>query len=398
MPGGSRALYFQPPVGNRSYATPAIGYSSRGRDRLAFRTNRDVHFYSTGTMALAAAVKLAIELRPVRRPRVIVPGYRCPDVVAAVRFAGAEPEYVDMAPHSTNMDKFLLAKAFDRAGDDAVALIGVDLFGLPEEWPELTTIARRYNALAIQDCAQSVQAPDAYPEELSGDVATFSFGRGKPVCCMSGGAMLTRPDVGSAVPEGMPGGPSALSVRVRSTLYNLLLHPRPYALLAAVMGNRLGATRYIPLERIESSTAPVAQVLDSAVMNYWRAHRDCVKVVFESLDKIVRGSESVPRWPVNLNTAMCQRRLSRLPLLVKRSELRDRLQSELIANGISATTMYKRSLPEIVADYDGNRTEQKVPSADEFAAQLLTLPVHERIRQTDIEVMQQVIMNAVTHS
>lgn len=398
MSGNTRYFYFQPPVGNRSYATLKTGRQSRADGGIAALTDRNVHFYSSGTMALAAAVKLAIKRRSVQQPRVIVPGYSCPDLVAAVRFAGAEPEYVDMVPHSTNMEKHLVAAAFDRVGENAVALIGVDLFGLPEEWLELLEIAGHHNALAIQDCAQSVQASHAYPDELTGDVVIFSFGRGKPVCCMSGGAMLIRPGVGNAGPEGRSGPRSALSLRVRSTMYNLLLHPRLYALLALLMGDRLGATRYVPLERIESSAPSVARVFDSAVMNYWAAHRDSVRAVFDSLDGIVLENSSALRWPVNLNAAMCSRRLSRLPLLVKRADLRDRLQSELVANGISATTMYSRSLPEIVANYDGQKPDHKIPNANELAAQLLTLPVHERMRQTDIELMQKVIGNVVPGS
>ncbi|MDJ0941246.1 MAG: DegT/DnrJ/EryC1/StrS family aminotransferase [Woeseiaceae bacterium] len=380
------SFYFQPPVGNLSYAALTAGRGRRDPE-IASRTGRELEFFSSGTMALAAAVQIAVERRPTDSPRVVVPAYSCPDLVAAVRFAGAEPEFADMRADSTNMLAAAVDEAFERAGEEAVAVIGVDLFGLPEDWPALAEIAKRRNALLIQDCAQSVQAPEAYPGELAGDAVIFSFGRGKPVCCLTGGALLTRPGIGRES-DGYPqGGGSTLPLRLKNTAYNVLVRPRPYALLAMLMGDRLGATRYVPLERIEAPDAGVAALLEHAVADYWAQHRDTTIAVFEALDKLVSGADKL-RWPAPLNAAACVRRLSRLPLLVDSAEGRDRLQAALVAAGISATTMYGRSLPTIVAEYDGVANTLYTPNAARFAAHLLTVPVHDRLRPTDIERMR----------
>lgn len=389
----SPLFYFQSPVGNRSHA--ALGSAShRGNGAsLASATDRRVSWYDSGTMALAAAVSEALARKPALEPKVVVPAYGCPDLVAALRYAGAEPLYVDLAPDSTVMDIAQLAAVVDRAAEEIVAIIGVDLFGLAEQWSDLARIAGECDAFLIQDSAQSVMALEAYPAELHGDAVVFSFGRGKPVCCLTGGALLTGgpPRDGDGA-QATVRDRSVAWLRFRNTLYNALIRPQVYSLLARVMGERLGATRYVPLTGITTPDEALASVLEAALARYWAAHADSVS----SVDAVVRAvtvAESTARVrnPGNLTAASGRRRLSRWPLLARSAAARSDLLQRLTAAGISATTMYSRTLPEIVAEHDGATSYERFPNAERFASRLLTLPVHARLMERDFAAMRIVL-------
>lgn len=386
----SPLFYFQSPVGNRSHAALGTALPRGNGASLATATGRGVCWYDSGTMALAAAVSEACARKRVLAPRVVVPAYGCPDLVAALRYAGAEPLYVDIEADSTVMDLAELAAVVDRAAADIVAIVGVDLFGLAERWTDLARIARECDAFLIQDCAQSVMALEAYPGELHGDAVIFSFGRGKPVCCLTGGALLMdasatdRDRATTAVRDR-----SVAWLKFRNTLYNALIQPHVYSLLARVMGQRLGATRYVPLDGITTPGRALTSLLEHAVARYWTSHADSVAGV----DTVVRAAtEAEPvagvRNPRNLTADSGRRRLSRWPLLARSAAIRSDLLKRLAAAGISATTMYSRTLPEIVAEFDGESSYERFPNAESFASRLLTLPVHARLTARDLAAMR----------
>src|SRR5690606_29642783 len=102
--------------------------------------------------------------------------------------------------------------------------------------------------LLIEDSAQWFPEPLDAPL-LTGDVVVLSFGRGKPVSLLGGGALLVEESLWPKLPVDRvckcePDG-RAWSLALRA--YNALLHP---SLCALVSRNRvfpLGRTMYRPL-------------------------------------------------------------------------------------------------------------------------------------------------------
>ena len=382
--------YRQAPVGNRSYVDV---FSQQPRAGFRDMGGWNVHWLGTGTMCIAAALLAGTSIQTASGPKVLVPAYSCPDLVSSVRFAGAEPLYVDLLPDSSRMD---LDQARQLASSEThvAAIIGVDLFGIPEDWAGIRSLADELGLFVIQDMAQSLQLPELLEGELVGDAVVFSFGRGKPVCCFGGGALLTRSEEGDRIGQSIEAlrghwvTTSNAFGRTKALFYNQVLRPPIYAQFAKLMGNRLGETRYKPLPDLAFLSRESASAIDRAVTTYWREHRDRYEQVVQAVDDVIDqiGTDRLIRLPDGWESNQ-ERRMSRLPILVRDSLRRNEIVAQCIDGGVTATTMYSRTLPLIVAEFDGVENRIDTPCAQNFADMLMTVPVHERITDRDIEVV-----------
>lgn len=116
------------------------------------------------------------------------------EVIALV---GAIPFFVDIDKGSFNIDpnslRLGIAQAEKQYPGKSRAVIAVDIFGLPANYPELESICQEHNLYLIEDAAQSFGASLKQQKTCSfGDVATTSFFPAKPLGCFGdGGALFT---------------------------------------------------------------------------------------------------------------------------------------------------------------------------------------------------------------
>jgi len=110
---------------------------------------------------------------------------------------GASPVFVDVLPDTYNMDPESLEAAIlavKAAGElTPRAIIAVDLFGQPADYPAISEIAKRHGLKLIADQAQGFGCTLNGRQPLDwADVATASFFPAKPLGCYGdGGAVLT---------------------------------------------------------------------------------------------------------------------------------------------------------------------------------------------------------------
>jgi len=111
---------------------------------------------------------------------------------SAIMEAGARPVFVDVEPHTGNIDVSLIEKAITQR---TKAILPVHLYGLMCDMRALRTIADRHRLAIIEDCAHCVegQRDGVRPGQL-GDVACFSFYATKNLTCGEGGALATDND------------------------------------------------------------------------------------------------------------------------------------------------------------------------------------------------------------
>lgn len=113
---------------------------------------------------------------------------------------GAEPVFVDVDPETYTLDPEALAEAIAdvraRGALTPRAIIAVDLFGQPADYPALAEIARAHDLKLIADSAQSFGCTlDGAAPIAWADVMTTSFFPAKPLGCYGdGGALLTDDD------------------------------------------------------------------------------------------------------------------------------------------------------------------------------------------------------------
>src|SRR4030042_376774 len=161
-----------------------------------FNLDIPVFFVSSGTAALVVA--LSCLKHQSSKNQVILPAYSCPSVIAAIIKAGLEPVLCDLRPNSLGMDFDALGA---KTGPDPLAIIGVHLFGIPENIIGLKELAQKRGIILIEDAAQAFGnkvhlSPQSSPLNAYGYLGSFgaigilSFGRGKPLSLLGGGATL----------------------------------------------------------------------------------------------------------------------------------------------------------------------------------------------------------------
>lgn len=126
-------------------------------EKLAMRTGaRGAVACSSGTAALIIPL-LANGVSP--GDAVFTPAFTYNATANAIRLAGATPVFVDIDPATFNMDVADLARRIARVREEGKlaprAVIPVDLFGAPADYPAIAEVATRENLLLLADGAQS---------------------------------------------------------------------------------------------------------------------------------------------------------------------------------------------------------------------------------------------------
>lgn len=113
---------------------------------------------------------------------------------------GATPIYVDVDQRTYNIDPAKLEESIKKVNAEckykAKAVVVVDLFGLPADYPAIKAICEKYGLLLLEDGAQGFGGSINGKLACSfGDISTTSFFPAKPLGCYGdGGAIFTDND------------------------------------------------------------------------------------------------------------------------------------------------------------------------------------------------------------
>jgi dTDP-4-amino-4,6-dideoxygalactose transaminase len=111
---------------------------------------------SSGTDALLMAL-MALEVGP--GDAVFLPAFTFTATAEVVLLLGAAPVFVDVDSRTFNVDPAHLREQVERVEREARlrprAVIPVDLFGLPADYPAIDKLAREFGLSVIADAAQS---------------------------------------------------------------------------------------------------------------------------------------------------------------------------------------------------------------------------------------------------
>jgi dTDP-4-amino-4,6-dideoxygalactose transaminase len=142
---------------------------------------------NTGTSALHLAL-LAAGVAP--GDEVITVPFTFVATVAAIRYTGATPVFVDIDPLTYTMDPEALETAITPRSK---VILPVHLYGQPADMDPIQAIARRHGLVVIEDAAQAHGAEYKGRRVGSlGDLACFSFYPGKNLgACGEGGMVVT---------------------------------------------------------------------------------------------------------------------------------------------------------------------------------------------------------------
>ena len=306
---------------------------------------------SSGTDALQIAM-MAEEIGP--GDAVFLPAFTYTATAEVPLVLGATPVFVDVDPATFQLDPAHLSARIAEIRSAGKlkprALIGVDLFGQPADWPALSEIATRENLVTIDDCAQSFGA------KLGGrmlgamaDVTTTSFFPSKPLGAYGdGGALFTESDSRAALYR---------SLRTHgegTTRYEVLrtgMNGRLDTMQAAILLSKLT----VFADELEARER-IARVYDSRLGNAVRIP--------------VRVADATPAWAI-------------YAILLDDPAARDRMQAGLKSLGVPTAIYYPRPL-HLQPAYEKSHDGAAMPVSENLAGRILALPIHPDLTDHDV--------------
>jgi dTDP-4-amino-4,6-dideoxygalactose transaminase len=367
-------------------AVPLKRGNSGARLSMArFFRNRSITLYSSGTAALAQAMANCASRRSVETPEVIIPAYGCPDLVAACVHASADPRLVDVAPSHWSYDFDALKSTLC---SNTVAIVAVNLLGIGDGSADLIRLCKEKQIPLIQDSAQYLPRESI---DWPGQYVVLSFGRGKPLNLLYGGALI------SALPDGdsllvRPAYYSAkgrlLSSALAAVAFNGLTRPAIYRIFSALPGTGLGEVIYKPLnhpsllperawERVGSAFQLFCQEASYRRDIWTRAIKEWS---YLGIEELACPGLSPPVEPL------------RLTLLAPDRAARDILVHSLNRAGLGASCFYGTDLTKIARIPMIVRNQGPFPNASALAERLFTLPTHALVKPETVRITRELVL------
>jgi dTDP-4-amino-4,6-dideoxygalactose transaminase len=321
------------------------------------------------------------------RPEAILPAYGCPDLVAACEHAGVSARLVDVAEDQWGFDLPQLESAIS---EQTVALVAVNLLGVGDQSRALAPLAGRHGVSLIQDSAQHLPVPAR--GAIRGDYAVFSFGRGKPLNMLGGGALLSRGQAEireGAMRDVEPVDALSFAKAAGSAIaFNLLTAPAVFGVSRRLLRSRLGITRYKPVSADLVFNAAFRGALDGEFERY-QLDPGYDSAVWQELFAATAGRLRALTDPSDEPPSGHRLRLA---VLTESRLQRDEIVGALDSKGLGATSMYGLSMNSLPGIPAAVAAQGPFPNAERLADRLLTLPTHSgvtaRVVRTTIAIIR----------
>ena len=336
------------------------------------------YFLNSGTAALAAGLQIAQQHCQAKKPEVVIPAYCCPDLLSAILYNDMKPVLVDFIPDKPYMDLNGIEEALN---ENTVAVIAVNFLGIPERFREIKQLLQDMPTLLIEDSCQWFPESDEAFASHEGDLVVYSFGKGKPVCVLGGGALSV---VDAAYENYAPTGDitpdykktsiaKAMLNRVKYLAYNLVLTPYAYWLLEVMPFIKLGETRFHPLKSITAMPTDKLIFLKHNIESYEQRYRNRDSAWQHVTKNPSKNSVAILH---NQCPTYKKQQLLRLPLLCDDPYLRNEFYALSENRGFGGSKLYADILPKILDMPCSLIADSAIVNAVDFSKRLLTLPTH----------------------
>lgn len=314
-----------------------------------------------GTDALTIALKV---LGVGAGDAVFVPDFTFFASAEVISLEGAHPVFVDVEEESFNICAAdLEAKVQQTIAQGQYtpkAVIAVDLFGLPANYPAVREVADRYGLRIIEDGAQGFGGTLNGKRACGfGDIGTTSFFPAKPLGCYGdGGAIFTDSDEYAALAD---------SFRVHgkgSFKYDNV---------------RIGVN-----SRLDTLQAAILQVKFRAFCDY---ELDAVNKAAAMYTERLSGVVDTPVVPEGYYSSWAQ-----YTIKLRDRATRDALQSALKEAGIPSMVYYPTPMHKQTAHAPyGPYADDLCPVATSLCDRVLSLPIHPYITEDDVEMVCSIV-------
>lgn len=127
--------------------------------------------------------------------KVLLPSFTYVASANSIEYTGATPVFIDIDPHTFNIDPQKIADYLERGKNqqsDSKGVIPVHLFGLPADMNPIMEIASQYNLYVVEDAACALGA-SYYNKHVGtfGNIGCFSLHPRKSITTGEGGITIT---------------------------------------------------------------------------------------------------------------------------------------------------------------------------------------------------------------
>jgi dTDP-4-amino-4,6-dideoxygalactose transaminase len=287
---------------------------------------------------------------------VFVPDFTFFATAEVVALVGATPVFVDVDEDTFNIDPVKLEAAVQRTIKEGLyqprAIIPVDLFGLPANYPAIEKIAQKYNLLILEDGAQGFGGRIGEQKACSfGHAATTSFFPAKPLGCYGdGGAIFTNDD------------------NLAQELQSIRMHGK-------------GSTRYDNVRiglnsRLDTIQAAILQVKLRAFIDY---ELEQVNLIAGLYTKKLKDIVKTPIIPDGYYSSWAQ-----YTILLENEKQRDTLQQKLKEQGIPTMIYYPKPMHKQIAFEDVASNINNLGTTEDLCNRVLSLPIHPYLEEKSI--------------
>ena len=296
---------------------------------------------------------------------VFVPSFTFMSTAEVVASLGATPVWVDIDLTTFNMSPEKLAEAITRVIQEKKlapkAVIPVDLFGLPANFPAILPIAEKYGLKVLEDGAQGFGGEINGKRACSfGNASTTSFFPAKPLGCYGdGGAIFTDDDDMASLLRSI-----AVHGKGREKYENIRLgrNSRLDSIQAAILLPKLKAFEEYEVASVNRAAAEYAARLQGLPVQ-------------------------PPAAPEGYLSSWAQ-----YTLLCESREVRDGLQAALKAAGIPSMIYYPCGL-HMQKAFEYCRPAESLPATEAACGRVLSLPMHPYLETADIDLVCDTIKN-----
>lgn len=143
--------------------------------------------YQNGRTALAVGLKAVAP----RGSKVIITSLTCYTVTQAVKAAGCIPIYADIDPKTLHFGKKELEKALEGEKDVRAVIVQNNL-GVPADIAGIEEVCNKHKLAIVEDLAHcaGIRYADGREAGTVGRVVALSFGKGKSIDAVTGGAVV----------------------------------------------------------------------------------------------------------------------------------------------------------------------------------------------------------------
>jgi dTDP-4-amino-4,6-dideoxygalactose transaminase len=307
---------------------------------------------SNGTTALHAAME---GLGLGEGNRVVTTPFSFVASANAVRIAGAEPVFADIDPDTYNIDPEAVEETIQEYDGDVDAILAVHLYGLPADTDKLSKLAEKYDAYLLEDAAQA-HGGTVNGERVGsiGDVGCFSFYPTKNMTTGEGGMIVTDDET--------------VAERARQ----FTNHGRTDKYGHAEVGHNF---------RMTSIGGALGQAQLAKLPDFIEARRENAAKL---TDGLADSWVATPTEPDGRRHVYHQYTI--------RCEDREGLKTHLDNHNIGYGVYYPRCIHDQPAYSD---VSTSAPDAERAAEEVLSLPVHPKVDDEDIQRIIEVITNYV---